>query len=199
MARRGIVDAIWLAWRDPRAAMAEQLAGGLNEARALVLLLLACGLFFVASLPNALRQARLLEIEDPVGGAVAAHAFAWFALAPLVAYGLAVPVHLAARACGGRRAFFAARAALFWSALAVAPVTLGLALAGVAAELVWPRLLPFVPVLGYAGLAFWLWLLAASLAEAEGFAATGRVAAVTAAAFAGLAGLIALAARGAAA
>ena len=38
--------------------------------------------------------------------------------------------------------------------------------------------LPWLSVLGYAGLAFWLWLFAASLAEAEGFSATGRVAAV---------------------
>ena len=82
MARRGVVDAIWLAWRDPRAA------------------LVAC---------------------------------------------LAVPV------------------------------TLGLAVAGVAAELVWLRLLPLVSVLGYAGLAFWLWLAAAGLAEAEGSAATGPI------------------------
>jgi hypothetical protein len=197
MARQGVVDAIWLAWRNPRPAMAEQLAGGLTEGRALVLLLLACGQFFVASLPNAVREARLLEIDDPVGGAIAAHAFAWFALAPLVAYALAVPVHLAARACGGQRPFFAARAAIFWSALALAPVTVTLALAGVAAELLWPRLLPLMSVLGYAGLAFWLWLFAASLAEAEGFAATGRVAAAVAAAFACLAGIIALAAGGA--
>ena len=51
--------------------------------------------------------------------------------------------------------------------------------------------------LGYAGLAFWLWLLAASLAEAEGFAATGRVAAVLAAGFAAVAGLFEVLAGGA--
>ena len=41
--------------------------------------------------------------------------------------------------------------------------------------------MPLTTWLGYAALAFWLWLLAASLAEAEGFAGTGRVAAVLAA------------------
>jgi hypothetical protein len=196
MARRGVVDAIWLAWRDPRAAMAEQRAAGLSEARALVQLLLACALFFVASLPNALREARGLDIDDTVAGAVSAHAFAYFALAPLLAYALAALVHLAARGFGARGGFLSARAALFWSVLAVAPVTLALAVLGAAGELR-SALLPVVTGLGYAGVAFWLWLFAASLAEAEGFAATGRVAAVVAAAFAGIAGLLALAAGGA--
>ncbi len=197
MTRRGVVEAIWLAWRDPRRAMAAQFAGDLTEARALVLLLLACGLFFVASLPSALREARALDITDPVGGAVAGHAFAYFALAPLLAYELAVPVHMAARAFGGKRRYFTARAALFWSALAFAPVALTLALLGLGVELLQPALLPLVSGLGYAGLAFWIWLFAASLAEAEGFTATGRVAAVVAAAFAGIAGLLALVAGGA--
>ena len=119
------------------------------------------------------------------------------ALAPLLAYGLAALVHLAARAFGARGGFLAARAALFWSALAGG--------AGGARRWRWsgsrPRRLDRAAVawlgwLGYAGLAFWLWLFAASLAEAEGFAATGRVAAVVAAAFAGIGGLLALAAGG---
>ena len=87
-------------------------------------------------------------------------------------------------------------AALFWSALLVAPLALALALLGVAAEIGRPGLLPWVSWLGYAGLAFWLWLFAASLAEAEGFAGTGRVAAVVAAAFAGIAGLLGFVAGG---
>jgi hypothetical protein len=93
------------------------------------------------------------------------------------------------RLFGARPGFLAARAALFWSALMAAPVALLLAVVGVAAE-ARPALLPVASLLGYAGLAFWLWLFAASLAEAEGFAATGRVAAVLAAAFAGVAGLL---------
>jgi hypothetical protein len=187
----GLVDAIWRGWRDPRGAMARQAAVGLSEPRALFHLMAACALYFLASLPNALRTARSLAIPDPVEGAIAAHLFAWLVLAPLLGYGLAALVHLVARAFGGRGPFLAARAALFWSALLGAPLALGLALAGVAAEAI-PALLPWTTWLGYAGLAFGLWLFAAGLAEAEGFAATGRVAAVVAAGFAGCGGLLAL-------
>jgi hypothetical protein len=193
----GLVDAIWRGWRDPRAAMRRQVASGLSEARSLVQLMLACGLFFVASLPNALRQAQQLDIAEPVQAAVAAHLFGWVALAPLAGYALAALVHLCAAAFGGAGGFRGARAALFWSALLVAPLTLGLALIGVALEIAAPRLLPFSAGLGYAVLGFAIWLFAASLAEVEGFAATTRVAAVMAAAFVGIAGLLGLATGGA--
>ena len=101
----GLVDAIGRGWRDPRGAMAAELGRGLSEARALVHLMLACGVFFVASLPNAVREARALAIADPVEGAVAAHLFGYLALAPLVAYGLAALVHLVARGFGARGGF----------------------------------------------------------------------------------------------
>jgi hypothetical protein len=191
VARRGLVDRIAQGWRDPRGAMAAELAGGANDARALLHLMIACGLLFVASLPNALREARGLAIDDPVQGAIAAHLFGYLALAPLLLYGLAALVHLAARAFGARGGFAGARAALFFSVLLAAPVALVAALVGVAAE-ARPGLLPWASGLGYAGLAFWLWLFAASLAEAEGFAGTGRVAAAVVAAFAGIAGLLAV-------
>jgi hypothetical protein len=192
----GLVDAIWSGWRNPRRAMARQIEGGLSESRSLVYLMVACGLFFVASLPNALREARALDIENPVEGAIAAHLFAYLALAPLLAYGFAALVHLVARLFGARGGFLPARAAVFWSALLMAPLALALALVGVAAE-ARPALLPATTLLGYAGLAFWLWLFAASLSEAEGFAATGRVVAVVAAALAGIAGLLGAVAGGA--
>ncbi len=196
MARRGLVDRIAHAWADPRGAMAEEVAAGLSESRALVHLVLACGLFFLASLPAALREAPALDIDDPVTGAVAAHLFAWAAVAPMAAYGLAALVHLVARAFGGRGGYLGARAALFWSGLVVAPAAVILALVGVGVQLAFGRLLPWLGWLDYAGLVLWLWVFSASLAVAEGFAGAGRVAAVTAAAFAGVAGLLALAVGG---
>ena len=168
----GIVDSILSGWRDPRAAMARETGQGLSEARSLLHLMLACGLFFVASLPNAIREAQALDIADPVEGAIAAHIFGYLAMAPLLAYGLAALVHLAAHPFGARGGFRAARAALFWSLLLVAPLALGLALIGVGVEVAAPRLLPIVGWLGYAALAVWVWVFAASLAETEGFAAT---------------------------
>jgi hypothetical protein len=195
----GLVGAIARTWADPRGAMAEEAAEGLSEARALLHLLLACGFFFVASVPAAVRTAGGLGVADPVTAALAAHLFAFGVLAPLLLYGLAALLHLAARAFGGRGGFLGARAALFRTALAGTPIALVLALAGVAAELAGGgRLLPWLAWLGYAGLAFWLWLLAAGLAEAEGFA-TLPVAAVLAAAFAAVAGLLDVLAGGAAA
>ncbi len=197
MARRAVVDAIGQAWRDPRAAMAAEIGRGLSEPRVLVQLLLACVLLFVASLPNAVREARALSVDDAVGAAVSAHLFGYIALLPLGAYAIAALAHLASRAFGGRGSFLSARAALFWSALVVAPVALALALLGVGVEIGGVAgLLPVVALLRFAALAFWLWIFAASLAEAEGFSATVRVAAVVIAAFAGVAGLLALVAGG---
>lgn len=188
MARRGLVAEVAGAYRDPRGAMARQVAAGLSEPRAFFHLMLACGLGFVASLPNAVRAARGIEADDPLAAAVAAHFFGYVFVAPLLLYGVAALLHLAARAFGGRGGFLAARAALFWALVLAAPMALGLALAGALLEMAGGgRLLPWLGLLGYAGFAFWIWLLAASLAEAEGFAATGRVAAAVALGFAGVA------------
>lgn len=177
--------------------MAERMAG-LSESRALADLMLACALLFVASLPNARRQAGVIadQTGEPVAAAVAAHAFGWIAVLPLVAYGLAAVVHLVAQLFGARGGFLAARTALFAAMLAGAPLALALALVGVLAEAV-PALLPVAGPLGYAGVAAWLWLFSATLAEAEGFEATGRVAAVTVVAALGVAGLAAVVTGGA--
>ncbi len=171
----GVVDAIGRAYRDPRGAMARLMAEGPREPRALFHLMLAAGILFVASLPNAIREARRLEIDDALSGAIAAHLFAYVFLLPLIAYGASALVHLGALAFGGRGGFIGARAAVFWSALLGAPIALAVALIGAAGEAVSGRQLPWLDLLGYAGLAFWLWLFAASLAEAEGFARTSRV------------------------
>jgi hypothetical protein len=189
---QGLVDAIWRGWRAPRDEMARLLEHGLSEARAAAILMLACVLALVASLPNAVRQARLLDIDDPVAGAVAAHLFGYLFLAPLLFYAIAALMHLACRVFGGSGSYLAARTAVFWSALLGAPVAITLSLAGIAGEVAGGAILPWLSYLGYAGLAFWLWLLASNLAEAEGFAATRRVVAVLVAAFLGVSGLAAV-------
>lgn len=194
----GLVDAIARAYRDPRGAMARQVAEGLSETRAFRHLSLACGIGFVASLTCAAREAAgLRDVPDPVTGVIAAHLFGYLFVAPLLLYGLAAFLHLVARGFGGRGGWLGARAALFWSALLAGPLALALALARVLAEAVGaPGLLPPLGLLGYAGLGFWLWLLAASLAEVEGFAATRRVAAALALGFASVALGVAGAAAG---
>ncbi len=175
---RGVVDTIVRTWRAPRAVMGEQVAAGLTEPRSLVQLMLACGLFFVASLPMAVRTSTVLSVDEPVSAAVSAHLFAWGAVAPLAGYGLAALVHLAARAFGARGGFLDARAALFWSGLAVSPAVLAIGAAGAFAASLTGRVVPQVGWLAYPALALWVWIFAASLAETEGFASTGRVAVV---------------------
>lgn len=192
-ARRGLVDAIARSWRDPRGVMAGQVAAGLSEPRALVHLMLACMLVFVARLPEAVRMAEGLPVDEPVNAAVAAHLFAWGAVAPLLGYALAAVVHLVARGFGGRGGFLGARAALFWSGLALSPAVLAL---GALDALAGGRAAAWLSLAGLAALGLWVWVFAASLAEAEGFASTGRVAAVVVLVLAAGVALVELAIRG---
>lgn len=193
VARRGIVDGIVRTWAAPRRAMAERMAAGLTESWALADLMLACGLLFVASLPGARREAAALAgaTGEPMVAAVAAHAFAWIAVAPLAAYGIAALIHLVARVFGAPAGFLPARTALFAAMLAGTPIALGMALLNVLVDAV-PGLLPVVGLLGYASLAGWIWLFSASLAEAEGFRATSRVIAVMLAVVVGVSAAVAL-------
>jgi hypothetical protein len=191
--RRGLVAAMAAAYPAPRASMARQIASGLEEARALFYLMAACGILFVASMPNAIRTARGISTDEPVSAAIGAHLFGFLFLAPLLLYGASLVIHGIARLLGGRGTGLASRTALFWSLLLVAPVALLLAVLGAAAEVAGgPRMLPVLDVLGYAGLALWIWIFASCLAEAEGFGQTGRVVAVLAGLFGSVAALLAL-------
>jgi hypothetical protein len=193
----GVVAAIGAAWRNPRQAMARQMLEGASEERALFHLMAACGLGFLASLPAAIRTARAVEADDALAATIGGHLFGFLFVAPLLMYGVAALVHLGARAFGATGHYLHARMALFWALLVGAPIALGLALGGVAAEIAFgPGVLPWLAPLGYAGLALWLWIFGTSLAEAEGFAHGGRVTAALAAGFVGLAALVAALAGG---
>lgn len=171
-----LTDATLRALRDPRSVMEAEAARGLSEARALMHLMLACGLFFVASLPRAVRAAQASGGEVPLDGVIAAHAFGLLAVAPLLFYGLAALAHGLARLAGGRGGFLGARAALFWSLLPAAVLALALALVGVGAEAAGGAAgLAVARWLAPGALLWWFWVLAASLAVTEGFGNTGRV------------------------
>lgn len=160
------------AYLRPRRGMARAAASGLSEGRAFGHLLLACGIAFLASVPNALGTAGRLDMADAAQAALSAHLFAFLFVAPLLLYGLAAGLHLVARAFGGRAGYLGARAAVARSALLGAPIALGVTLAGLALG----QALPGLSLLSFAGFAYWLWLLAACFGEVEGFAATDRVA-----------------------
>jgi hypothetical protein len=166
------------AYPDPRASVRRQLGEGVRESQALFFLMAACGLFFVASMPAAIRAARALDTVEPVSAAVGAHLFGFLFAAPLLFYAAALVVHGVCRLVGGRGTALEVRIAVFWSLLLAAPLTLGVALVGAVVEVAaGPDAAAVAGALGYGVFGLWIWFFSAGLAEAEGFGHSGRVAA----------------------
>lgn len=123
----GVVADIARTYRHgPRAVVAEHLARGPQEARALALLMLGCGLAWLAQWPRLMRDAQS-GLPDPgasfqqlAGTALVT----WVFLMPLVFFGLAALTNVASRAMGGQGAPWSARIALFWAWLAASPLGL---------------------------------------------------------------------------
>lgn len=111
-------------WVRPRTVMRRLLAQGRREDRALVYLLLACGIIFVAQWPAISREAALDADGAPLQARLAITFFAWLMIWPLVLYGLGSLTHLIARPFGGRGSYYSARLALFWALLASTPAWL---------------------------------------------------------------------------
>ena len=148
-------------YRGPGRVMRRLLDQGAREDRALVYLVLACGLIFVAQWPRLSREAHLnpeVPLQALIGGAL----MGWLFLAPLALYLIAALSHLVAKALGGQGTWFTARLALFWSLLAAVPLWL---LYGLVAGFIGPG--PALQLTGLIALAGFLaiWLL--SLIEAE--------------------------------
>lgn len=110
-------------WRRPRQVMRKLLDMGQREDRALMFLIVACGLIFVAQWP-ALSRAAYLDPSVPLDARIGGALFAWFFVMPVTCYGIAALSRLVARALGGRGTWYAARLALFWSLLAATPAWL---------------------------------------------------------------------------
>lgn len=152
-------------WRGPRAALRRQLASGAGEDRALIYLVVACLLIFVAQWPRLAREAHL-DPSVPLDARLGAALLGWMFIAPLIFYALAALSHLLARLLGGQGSWFSARLALFWTMLVVSPLWL---FYGLVAGFIGPG--PAQTATGVALLGAFLahWLL--SLAEAEGMGA----------------------------
>ncbi|MBQ0752381.1 MAG: YIP1 family protein [Roseovarius sp.] len=147
-------------YRGPRRVVRRLLAMGPREDRALVMLIAACVVVFVAQWPRLAREAHLTGQElNPLLGA---SLLAWIFFAPLILYGLAFLSHGLARVLRGKGTAFGARIALFWAFLAASPLIL---LHGLVAGFVGPG--PGLQAVGLLWLVVFLWFWVSGLIEAE--------------------------------
>lgn len=147
-------------YRGPGRIMRSLLAHGKREDRALMFLMLGCGIFFIAQLPRLSREAHLSGQD--LNMLMAGTLMAWIFFAPLLLYGLAGLSQLAARLLGGQGDGYGARLALFWALLATSPLVL---LHGMVAGFIGPG--PQLQIIGLIWLVVFLWFWLAGLRQAQ--------------------------------
>ncbi len=109
-------------YRRPKRVVMQHVRRGSNEPRALMFLMLACGLMFVAQLPSLSRQA--YEDGSDVNALMGAALMGWVFIAPLLFYTIAWISNGVMRIVTGSFDGFGSRLALFWALLAAAPLML---------------------------------------------------------------------------
>ena len=128
----------------------------------LVYLLAGCFITFMGQLPGLLAMPLVAEDAPPREALVGITFFGWLFVWPLLFYLLAACGHLLAGLLGGKGTYLRARAALFWTVLAVSPLML---LRGMVEVLIGPGV-QLIAVDSIVALAFCaLWSI--SLIEAE--------------------------------
>ncbi|KPQ06154.1 MAG: putative membrane protein [Rhodobacteraceae bacterium HLUCCA12] len=147
-------------YRAPRMVLRERMAGERREGRALVYLMIACALIFVAQWPRLARQAHLSP-EVPFDALLAGALFGWMFLAPLFFYGIGALLGMVLKLLRRGADAFAARLALFWALLAASPLVLA---QGLVAAFAGPGALSVAT--GLVVIAVFLAILLAGLAEA---------------------------------
>lgn len=157
--RRSLVTEMARGYLRPRRAMLTQVETGLSEPRALFHLMVGAVLLCAASVPDALRSAGDLPVEDAANVVIAARIFGFVFILPLLAYGGAALITLVA----GRGRGLAVRSGLFWTVLLGGPLALLLSAIAAVTGTVGTG---FMGMLGFAALGYWLWLAAASLGVA---------------------------------
>ncbi|WP_417245889.1 YIP1 family protein [Celeribacter sp.] len=159
----GVVIDIAKSYRAPRAVLRHRLAAGENEGSALVTLILACGLIFVAQWPRLSRLA--FETGQEVQMLMGATLLSWLFIMPLVFYTLAGGIGFVLRALKRPATGFETRMALFWGLLCAAPLWL---LWGLTAGFVGPgAATTLVGVLALAALIYFWGVLLAEIARKE--------------------------------
>lgn len=123
-----VTSEIVATYRSPGRVMARLMSDGPREDRALAILLGGCVVMFIATWPNASREAFLTGQEPQM--LMGARLFAVVFLLPLILYVIALISHGVLRLFGGKTTGYRSRIALFWALLAASPLTLLVGLVG---------------------------------------------------------------------
>jgi len=118
----GVATDMLRAYVAPRAVFRARLGPAPREDRALVVLMAACLLIFVAQWPRLQREAMETgqEFQMLAGGAL----LGWLFFVPLAAYVIGTVTHMVAKPLGGSGTTYSARFALFWALLVASPLWL---------------------------------------------------------------------------
>ncbi|WP_025052962.1 hypothetical protein [Sulfitobacter noctilucae] len=152
-------------YRRPGGVISSMLARGPREDRALIYLMIACLLVFVAQTPRLAREA--YETQTDLGMLLGAALMAWLFIAPLLFYVVAGLTYAIARLLRSKISAYGARLALFWALLASSPIIL---LWGLTAGFVGPGIqMTLVGILWFAAF-MWFWIAGFRAAAASGAA-----------------------------
>lgn len=147
-------------YRGPRRVIRRILDAGINEPRALVILLAGCAVMFIAQWPRLSRLS--VESGEPLNPLLGGALIGLMFYLPLALYALALVSWGLLRIAGGSgTTSYGARIALFWALLASAPIML---LWGLTAGFVGPG--PALSVVGVLWCAMFLWVWLSGLSEA---------------------------------
>lgn len=149
-------------YRGPGRVVARFLAQGRNEVRALLFVLIAGALMFVASAPFQAREAQL-DPEVPLQARLYWSAFFFVFMMPLMVYLFAALVWLLARIARRQITGYQIRFTLVWALMALTPVTL---LLGLTAAFIGQGVQ--VQLVGLIWLAVFLWFWISGLLTADG-------------------------------
>ncbi len=149
-------------YRGPGRVVSRFLAQGRNEVRALLFVLIAGVLMFVAVMPYQAREAQL-DPEVPLQARLYWSAFFYILIVPILVYLFAALIWVLAKIARRGITGYQIRFTLIWALLAATPVTLAL---GLVAGFVGPGL-P-LQLLGVIWLAIFGWFWASGLLQAEG-------------------------------
>jgi len=149
-------------YRRPSQVVRRFLSQGRNEVRALLFLMIAGALIFVASAPFQAREAQISP-DGPLAVRLYWSAFLWVFIMPLLMYAFAAIIWLLSRVAGRRITGFEIRMTLFWALLASTPIIL---LLGLVAGMIGEGIQLQVTALLWLCVFGWFWI--SGLLTAEG-------------------------------